>query len=158
MLRRREVEGSRGYEKGIELLSHFRAQLRALSDARTLEILKSFGSRAFMNREVRERLGGKRGTTWAMLSRLVQLGLLEKRGHTYAVSPFAKDFTSAIALTFRGLLTNSEITVPTPAIVTALRLASQGVELLYSKGKIAESEYFEFRKALNATAVSGASD
>ena len=91
--------------------------------------------------------GVNRQATWLRLSELVQLGLIEKRGHTYRVSTFANEFVRTVADTLRGLLTGSP---PVRDAVSAdlLRLAGQGIEALYVKGEIQQQEYFQYMKKL----------
>lgn len=128
-------------------MRHFRLQFHALSDEATLRLLETFLDTPFTNGEVRALFGVNRQATWTHLSELVQLGLIEKRGHTYRVSPFTNKFVSMVADTLRSLLTGVP-SVGGAASADLLRLAGQGIEALYVKGKIQQQEYFEYMKKL----------
>jgi hypothetical protein len=135
-------------KESFQLVRHFRLQFHALSDEATLRLLETFLGTPFTNGEVRALFGVNRQATWAHLSELVQLGLIEKRGHTYRVSPFTNDFVSTVADTLRSLLTGDQPPVRDAASADLLRLAGQGIEALYVKGKIQQQEYFEYMKKL----------
>ena len=134
-------------KEGLQLVGHFRLQFHALSDEATLRLLETFLGTLFTNGEVRVLFGVNRQATWARLSELVQLGLIEKRGHTYRVSTFTNEFVSTVAETLRSLLTGVP-SVRDAATEDLLRLAGQGIEALYVKGKIQQQEYFEYMKKL----------
>ena len=133
--------------ESLQLVRHFRLQFHALSDEATLRLLETFLGTPFTNGEVRALFGVNRQATWARLSELVQLGLIEKRGHTYRVSSFTNEFVSTVAETLRSLLTGVP-SVRDAASADLLRLAGQGIEALYVKGKIRQQEYFEYMKKL----------
>ena len=135
-------------KESLQLVKHFRLQFHALSDEVTLRLLETFVGTPFTNGEVRALFGVNRQATWAHLSELVQLGLIEKRGHTYRVSPFTDEFVSTVADTLRSLLTGEQPPVRDAASADLLRLAGQGIEALYVKGKIQQQEYFEYMKKL----------
>ena len=134
-------------KEGLQLVGHFRLQFHALSDEATLRLLETFLGTPFTNGEVRALFGVNRQATWARLSELVQLGLIEKRGHTYRVSSFTNEFVSTVADTLRSLLTGVPSVRDAPS-ADLLRLAGQGIEALYVKGKIQQQEYFEYMKKL----------
>ena len=133
--------------ESLQLVRHFRLQFHALSDEATLRLLETFFGTPFTNGEVRALFGVNRQATWTHLSELVQLGLIEKRGHTYRVSTFTNEFVSTVADTLRSLLTGVP-SVRDAASADLLRLAGQGIEALYVKGKIQQQEYFEYMKKL----------
>lgn len=135
------------FNEGIDLLRHFRAQLRALSDERTLLVLKEFGGSPFTNGDLRPLLGVSREATWESLSKLVSLGMVEKRGHGYRVSRFSYDFVGSVADTLKQIFMGAEASrrASSPEI---LKIASQGLEFMYAKGKIGETEYFASRKVI----------
>jgi hypothetical protein len=132
----------------LQVLGHFRLQIGALSDQRTLELLASFGESPFTNSEARSFLQVKRQATWKHLARLVQLGLLEKRGHVYRVSRFTKDFLSATSSTFIGLMTGVRTPVTDQKSVETLQTALDGIEALYAKGRLRQEDYRRHRKIL----------
>src|SRR5712691_5240963 len=135
-------------KESLQLVRHFKLQFHALSDEATLRLLETFLGSPFTNGEVRALFGVNRQATWVRLSELVQLGLVEKRGHTYRVSPFTNEFVCAVADTLRGMLTGGQAPVRDAASADLLRLAGQGIEALYVKGKIQQQEYFEYMKKL----------
>ncbi len=135
------------FNRNLMVLEHFRYQLAALSDEKTLELFRSFQGKPFMNAEARSVLGTRRQATWSKLATLVELGLVQKRGHVYRMSPFARDFVTLAAATLQGLATGERPTVPGNAS-EALRSAQEGLELLYSKGKLRQDEYSRYRREL----------
>ncbi len=139
---------SEDLKQSLQLVRHFRLQFHALSDEATLRLLDVFLGTPFTNSEARALLNVKRQATWARLSELVQLGLIEKRGHTYRVSPFTNQFVSTVADTLGSLLTGGQPSVRDAASADLLRLAGQGIEALYVKGKIQQQEYFEYMKKI----------
>ena len=114
-------------KEGLQLVTHFRLQFRALSDESTLRLLDTFVDEPFANGEVRALFGVKRQASWVRLSELVQLGLIVKRGHTYRISSFTNEFVCRVAETLRGLLTGVKPPVRDAASAEILRLAGEGV-------------------------------
>jgi hypothetical protein len=135
------------FTRNLMVLEHFRYQLEALSDKTTLELLKSFQDKPFMNGEARQVLGTRRQTTWARLATLTQLGLIQKRGHIYRLSPFTRDFVNLAGSIFHGIMTGERRSV-SPESTKALEAARQGLELLFSKGKLSQDEYSRHSRAL----------
>jgi hypothetical protein len=135
-------------ESGVELLRLFRGQLRALSDERILEILRAFADGPFVNGEVRVVLGVKRKATWVKLEKLVQLGLVEKRGHTYRISRFTRDFVAKLSHTLESLITGAGLSPTDPRLRDVLNLALTGLETLYARGKLDQNVYFGRQKML----------
>ncbi len=134
--------------RDVELLRYFRRQLEVLSDDKALDIIKTFGSTSFTNRQARPLLGTTRQGAWRRLVRLVELGFLEKRGHTYRVSPSAGGLIGAVCSAFRGLLTFKLLLENRTAAEEVLQLAKQGVELMYAKGMIQPSDVSRHQKML----------
>jgi hypothetical protein len=149
-----EVGADPSFNRNLMVLEHFRYQFAALSDKTTLELLRSFQGRPFMNAEARSILGRRRQATWSKLSALVQLGLVQKRGHVYRVSPFTKEFVSLAAGTLQALVTGERPPI-VPGASEALRMALEGLELLYSKGKLKQEEYSRFSRVLEAMGNGG---
>jgi hypothetical protein len=141
--------GDPEFNRNLMVLEHFRYQLEALSDKTTLELLRSFQDRPFMNAEARQVLGTRRQTTWARLSALTQLGLIQKRGHVYRLSPFTRDFVNLAGFTFHGLMTGERRLVSAES-AKALEAAGKGLEVLFSKGRLTQEEYSSFSRALAA--------
>ena len=90
------------FKESLQLVRHFGRQFDALSDGSTLRLFDAFFGTPFTNGEVRALFGVNRQATWIRLSELLQLGLIEKRGHTYRVSAFTNKFVFAVADTLRG--------------------------------------------------------
>jgi hypothetical protein len=83
------------------------------------------------------------------LSELTKFTMLEKRGQAYRASPYSKDLLAAASITFGSLLMGKiPQTLPAAAInrenvsawSTVLQTAADGLELLYSRGRIDQSE------------------
>jgi hypothetical protein len=133
-------------KRDLDVIRYFTKQFRALSDGPVLDLLERFEAKPFMNADVRMILGSKRQTAWMKLSRLADAGMVEKRGHLYRVSPFASEFVRDAASVLRHLMLGDEVSTVVDKGV--LRVALEGVEVLYSKGKLGQNDYFRYRKAL----------
>jgi len=133
-------------KRDLDVIRYFTKQFRALSDGPVLDLLERFDAKPFMNADVRNIFGSKRQTAWMRLRRLADAGMVEKRGHIYRVSPFASEFVSDAAGVLRHLMLGEE--VPMSGDKDVLRVALEGVEVLYSKGKLSQNDYFRYRKAL----------
>jgi hypothetical protein len=144
----RTTERVPGFSRDAELLRYFRSQLAVLSDEKVLEIVKTFGSASFTNRQVRPLLGTTRQGAWLRLSNLVELGILEKRGNGYKVSHTAGDMISAVATAFRSLLTFKVLAENRPRAQELVVLSKQGVELMYAKGMIQPADVSRYQKML----------
>lgn len=138
--------------KDLEVVRYFRGQFRLISDGMVLDLLERFETKPFMNAEARAIFGNKRQTTWIKLARLVEAGLVQKRGHVYRVSPFAHEFVRGASSVLKHLMTGEELSSPR-ADGELLQTALEGVEMLYSKGKIGQEVYFRYRKAVEETLV-----
>ncbi len=134
--------------RDVELLRYFRPQLGALSESETLEIIKTFGASSFTNGQTRPLLGTTRQGAWLRLSRLVELGFLEKRANSYRVSSSAADMIAALSSAFRGLLTFKVLVENRNAAREVLQLARHGVELMYGKGMIQPADVSRHEKML----------
>ena len=137
-----------GLARDVELLRYFRRQLEVLSDDRALEIVKTFGSASFTNRQARPLLGTTRQGAWFWLAKLVELGFLEKRGNSYRASPGAGGLIAAVSSAFRGLLTSKVLLENKVVAEEVMRLARQGVELMYAKGLIQPADVSRHQKML----------
>jgi hypothetical protein len=69
-----------------------------------------------------------------------------KRGHVYRVAPFAIEFVKGAAGVLRHLMLGTES--PAPIDRDVLGVALQGVEALYSRGKLSQDAYARCRKSL----------
>ena len=125
----------------IALVKHFRDHLAALSDQRVLDLLSLAAAEPITNTEARSVLKVERNVAWIYLSRLVQLGMLDKRGQVYRASDYAADLLSATSLTFRSVLNGKVPEVDPGRLPNLLALARQGADLLYERGKIDQDEY-----------------
>lgn len=135
-------------QQDLEVVRYFTKQFGALSDGRILDLLERFETRPFMNAEARAVFGNRRQTTWEKLVRLTDAGLVQKRGHVYRVTPFASEFVRASASVLKHLVTGAE--VPAQQVDRGLlQVAMEGVEILYAKGKLSQSQYFEYKRAVS---------
>jgi hypothetical protein len=125
----------------IALIKHFREHLAVLSDPRALDLLSLAATEPITNTEARSVLKVGRNVAWIYLSRLVQLGMLEKRGQVYRASNYAADLLYATSLTFRSVLNGKVPEVDQGKLPNLLALARQGLEILYERGKIDQEEY-----------------
>lgn len=143
------------FRRGLELIGHFRGQFRALSDESVLETLKSAGSVPFTNAKLRKIMGMKRGAAWVRLSKLVEVGLIEKRGHTYMISTSTASFVGALSSALTALVTGREVRTGRPVWLRILKLAGEGIEMLYAKGRIQPKEFWEYKAMLKEMEANG---
>jgi hypothetical protein len=125
---------------GLEILGYFRGQLALLAQEDFAAILSAFQASPLINGEVSDLLGIKRQPSWERLKKLTELRLLERRGHAYRVSSFAREFVSALSFTLKSVVTGTELRAD-PERLRSLAVAQQGVEMLYDRGKIGKDEY-----------------
>jgi hypothetical protein len=144
---------SPNFSQGLAVLAHFKVQLLMLGDQKTLRLLEEFEGQPFTNGEAKQILEMKRQTTWKHLAQLTEAGLVEKRGHTYRVSRFTSDFVGNLSASLRSTLMGTEMP-RSDAMKEVLRTASQGVEILYARGKIDEREYSDYCKTLEELTAS----
>ena len=137
-------------KKDLEVVRYFREQFRSISDGMVLDLLERFEAKPFMNAEARAIFENKRQTTWLKLANLVATGMVQKRGHVYRVSPFAHKFVGCAASVLKHLMTGTELS-SAQADGGLLRIALEGVEMLYSKGKLSQEDYFRYKRAVEET-------
>jgi len=140
--------GTKSFRQGLEVLQHFRTQLRILADAKTLELLSSMGPEPFTNGDARSVLLVKRQASWKKLAQLTEAGLTQKRGHSYRIAPFTHAFVEALSALTVSLLMGKEVTAVPPASKLSLEVALRGLEALYEKGKLSQDEYSRHRSAV----------
>ena len=97
-----------------------------------------------MNAEARTVFGGRRQTTWGWLAWLTDVGLVQKRGHVYRVSPFAREFVRASASVLKHMVTGEAMPVE-EADRVALQSATEGIEIMYAKGKLSQDDYLRHK-------------
>lgn len=136
------------FQQGIEVLRYFRSQMIVLSDERTLVLLDSVRSDPFTNRDAREFLGVERQASWKRLAQLADSGLVQKRGHSYRVAPFAREFVSALSSTMAGVMTGKPLVQATSASKETLECALEGLEALYAKGRLSQADYSRHRSVV----------
>jgi hypothetical protein len=99
---------------------------------------------------------GRRGTYY-WLSELTRLTMLEKKGQRYRASPYSKALMMAVSTVF-GSLVMGKIPEPQVAAIhgknalgwnTVLQTATEGLELLYARGRIDESERMRRQKIID---------
>lgn len=135
----------------LEVIRYFSRQFSAISESSVLDLLERFETRPFMNAEARVIFGSRRQTAWVKLARLADAGLVVKRGHVYRVAPFAAEFVKGAARVLSHLMLGTEVSATVERDV--LRVALEGVEALYSKGKLSQEDYFRCRKSLEGVGV-----
>ncbi len=69
--------------------------------------------------------------------------ILEKKGHSYRVSPYAQELARSTALMFKGLLTGRVFADSQSSLKAILSLARECAELKYARGRIDERERSE---------------
>jgi len=138
------------FRTGLDVLRHFRRQMALLGDTMTLDLLSSIGNEPFTNRDAREAMSLKRQASWKRLAQLSNLGLVQKRGHSYKVAPFTREFVAAVSFTLGALVMGKPVTQSTQASREALESAIEGLEVLYAKGRLNQDEYASRRTALEA--------
>ena len=93
-----------------------------------------------MNAEARTVFGGRRQTTRGWLARLTDVGLVQKRGLVFRVSPFAREFVRASASVLKHMVTGEAMPVE-EADRVALQSAAEGIEIMYAKGMLSQDDY-----------------
>ena len=129
------------------VVRHFRPHLEAISDAKALDLLYlAQVNETITNADVRSALHTKRGGAWVWLARPTELGLLEKRGHTYRASDYSRELVACVSQVFRGAVrgefpesfgNGTARSIP-PELFT---IAAEGVEALYERGRITQEEH-----------------
>ena len=71
------------FRDNVELIKHFRNQFAELSNERTLELLSISNLEPFTSKDARFVFKVTKQAISRRMSRLVQLGLLERKGHVY---------------------------------------------------------------------------
>jgi hypothetical protein len=156
------VQDTLGFNNDVIFLKHFREHLAILSEPRLLELLSLANTMPVTNKDARVLLKVGRNGAYYWLGNLVRLGMLEKRGQTYRVSPYSMSLVAAASLTFRSLVSGKmpQVATTTTAVLpttredvaawtTILQTASEGLELLYSRGRIDQSERARQQKMIN---------
>jgi hypothetical protein len=131
-------------KEGLQTVKAFRSQLKAMSNEYWLTLLFDFADRPFMNADASALFGTKRQTTWVHLRKMVELGLLEKRGHVYRMSEFSVRFIVAVSNVFESLITGKELVYDEES-VRFLSMARDGIESLYARGKVTQDDYVRYR-------------
>jgi len=146
----RPEENSLDFNGNIFVLKSFRHHLTILSEPRLLELLSLANTMPITNEDARTVLKIGRNGAYYWLGILTRLTMLEKRGQQYRVSPYSKNLVTAASLTFRSLVQGKMPQTATAvgainhenasAWSTVLQTAADGLELLYSRGRIDQSE------------------
>jgi len=139
---------TKAFRHGLEVLQHFRTQMGMLGDARTLELLSAVGPEPFTNGDARSVLLVKRQASWRKLAQLTEAGLIQKRGHSYRVAPFTREFVGSLSSLTIALLMGKEVPAVQPSHKPSLEVAVQGVEVMYAKGRLSQEEYSRHRSVL----------
>jgi hypothetical protein len=146
-----DANGPSPFTQDLEVTRYFSKQFRAISEGRVLDLLERFEGKPFMNAEARAVFGGRRQSAWVKLAALADTGLVVKRGHMYRVAPFAIEFVRSSAGMLRHLMLGTRVLAQVDNEV--LRVALEGVEALYSKGKLSQDDYFRYRNSLEGIGI-----
>jgi len=141
---------SEALNQDLALIGHLEAHLAAISDPTSRRLLSLASTVPITNSDV-SRAGGKsRNTTWYQLSKLTRLGMLEKRGHQYRVSPYAVNLIQAAAITFRAVVNGKMPEADrkegsSAGSMSMLReviaIAREGLEAQYERGRLTQEDY-----------------
>jgi hypothetical protein len=134
-------------KEALETLRYISKQLQTMSNDYFLALLREFTDRPFMNADASALFKTKRQTTWVRLKKMVELGLLEKRGHVYRVSPFSRRFVLALSNVTQALILGKDFVYDDES-AKLLLMARDGVESLYARGRITQENYVWFRRRL----------
>jgi hypothetical protein len=135
----------------IALVKHFRDHISALSDPRILDLLSVASARPVNNADARAILKLGRTGAWFWLDRLNKLSMLDKKTtQLYRTSAYSSDLVYALSLTLRSVLNGRipKVEDNHEAFLEILRLASDGLEILYERGRIEQDEYDKKRRTL----------
>ncbi len=133
--------GVKSVTQDLALIRHFREHLYALSDEKVIDLLSIATIKPVNNTDARSVFRVGRAGAWFRLSRLVDLGMLEKRGQAYRASQYSEKLIEAISVTFQSVLTGRAPQLQSPGWTEALRLASDGARMSYERGKVDQAEY-----------------
>ncbi len=92
---------ARNLSNDILIVKHFREHLRAIAVWKALDHLYLADVQPITNRDAVKVLGLTSKGAWRWLSRLRQLGMLEKKGQTYRASPYSKDLLRSVSAFIR---------------------------------------------------------
>jgi len=154
----RAEENLLGFNQSIIILKHFREHMAILSEPRVLELLSLANTMPITNKDARTVLQVGRNGAYYWLGILTRLAMLEKRGQTYCVSPYSKSLIATASLTFRSLVMGKMPQTSTASAInrenvsawsTVLQTAADGLELLYSRGRIDQSERARRQKMID---------
>ncbi len=118
-----------------------RDHLAVLSDGSLLDLISLANTAPITNSDARELLKLTRNGAWRWLSKLVELGLLEKRGQAYRTSPYAKSLVKALSITYRSIVSGRPPQTENPAWLSLLKMAREGLEVLHARGRIERPDY-----------------
>ncbi len=138
----------KAFMQGLEALRHFRTQMSMLGNAGTLQLFSTVGPDPFTNEDARSVFLVKRQASWKRLSQLTEAGLIQKRGHSYRVAPFTREFVESLASLTVALLIGNEVVPVPPSSKLSLEVALEGLEILYAKGRLSQEEYARHRTEL----------
>jgi hypothetical protein len=138
-------------KENLDVIRHFRIPIRTIMDEPAFRLFSSLDLEVFTNSDVRVSLGTTRKRTWLLLARLVEAGLIEKRGHSYRIVPSTFGLANTMARSLHGLLTGKP--APDSSISAAMmKLGPEFIEWAYTKGKIDRTEYVQYERQLKESA------
>ena len=123
------------------MVKHFHEHLRAISEPRLLDLIYLSDARPITNEDASRLLGIARTGAWRWLSTAAHLGLLEKRGHAYRISDYARQLIAIQSLAFRGIVRGGLPETNPKIPQEVIGYAREGVEAQYERGRITLEEY-----------------
>jgi hypothetical protein len=152
----RAEENTLGFNQSVHLLKSFKQHLAVLAEPRLLELLSLANTMPITNEDARAVLKVGRRGAYYWLSELTRLTMLEKHGQTYRASPYSKALMATASATFGSLMLGKAPKVPAPvdpksvpALSTVLQTAAEGLEVLYSRGRIDQAERARRQKVID---------
>ena len=142
------LKRARNLSNDILIVKHFREHLRAIAVWKALDLLYLADVQPITNRDAAKVLGLTSKGAWRWLSRLRQLGMLEKRGQTYRASDYSKELLRSVSALFRGAVRGEFPEDEDPRVKELARFAREGTESLYERGRLDQAAYEERLKLI----------
>lgn len=143
-----------GFKENLATIRPFRSTFAALADESVLRLLTGLDSDGLDNDTVRMVLGVSRKRAWLLLVKLVELGIVQRRGHHYTVSSTTFEMAHAFSLALHGLVGGTQIADSgLSGLMTTM--GHDFIEWAYTKGKIDRTQYLEYEKQLKESRTEG---
>lgn len=137
-----------GLKESLEVIRHFRPAFEALADERVLRLLGSLDSEVVSNSEARAFLGVSKKSAWLVLAKLEDLGVVQRHGYSYTVTPSTFEMARTFASALRGLVSGRTVSDSNLSALVA-DLGHDFIEWAYNRGKIDRDKFLEYEKQLN---------